>query len=87
MGTIDLILNITGVLLWFNWRSFGFDPLAYSTPATLAGTLRPAEPRQLHRWRYLAGLLLLLLLRAYFYWQIGPAGVFHRESARWKKSA
>jgi uncharacterized protein YggT (Ycf19 family) len=73
MGTIDLILNITGVLLWFNWRSFGFDPLAYSTPATLAGTLRPAEPRQLRRWRYLAGLLLLLLLRAYFYWQIGPA--------------
>ena len=42
MGIVDFILNLVALLLWFNWRTARFDPLAGSTPATLAGTLRRA---------------------------------------------
>ncbi|HUA68293.1 MAG TPA: hypothetical protein VMA13_07070 [Candidatus Saccharimonadales bacterium] len=72
MGIIDFILNLAGLLLWLNWRSIRFDPLGKRTPATLIGTLRRAEPQRLRRWHLLAALGGLLLLRAVFYWQIGP---------------
>ena len=73
MSSIDFLLNIAGVLLWLNWRSFAFDPLLRSTPATLVGTLKRAEPYRLKRWQVLSGLGALLLLRAVLYWQLGPA--------------
>jgi uncharacterized protein YggT (Ycf19 family) len=44
-----------------------------TSPATLVGTLRRAEPRRLQGWQLLAGLAILLLLRALLYRQIGPA--------------
>ncbi len=71
MGLIDFILNIVALLLWLNWRSIRFDPLTRTVPATLVGTLRPAEPRRLKGWEWLAGLALLLTLRALVYWGIG----------------
>lgn len=71
MGFIDFILNIAGLLLWLSRRSLKFDPLARRTPRTLAGTLRPAQARRLGGWQLLAGLLLLLFLRALLYWEIG----------------
>jgi uncharacterized protein YggT (Ycf19 family) len=73
MSSIDLLLNIAGVLLWLNWRSFAFDPLLKSTPATLVGTLKRAEPHRLKRWQILTSLGLLLFLRAVLYWQLGSA--------------
>jgi len=73
MGVIDFILNVAGVLLWFNWRSLGFDPLAQSRAATLVGTLRRAEARPQRRWHYLLALLALLYFRALLYWEIGPS--------------
>jgi len=73
MGLIDFILNLAGVLLWLNWRSVRFDPLVKTTPATLVGTLRRAEPHRLKRWHLLTALGALLLLRALLYWQIGSA--------------
>ena len=73
MGLIDCILNLAGLLLWLNWRAAPFDPLATATLATLAGTLRQAQPATLKRWHFLASLAGLLLLRAWFYWQLGPA--------------
>ena len=73
MGLIDFILNLAGVLLWLSWRSIGMDPLVRTTPATLVGTLRRAEPRRLKGWQFLVGLAALLLLRAVLYRQIGPA--------------
>jgi hypothetical protein len=73
MGLINLILDLAGLLLWLNWQSIRFDPLVKTTPATLAGTLRRAEPSRLKRWHLLAGLGVLLLLRAVLYWQIGSA--------------
>jgi uncharacterized protein YggT (Ycf19 family) len=71
MGLIDLILNLAGLLLWFSWQARLADPLRITAAATLAGTLRAAEPRRPHRWPYLAGLISLLLLRALLYRQIG----------------
>jgi uncharacterized protein YggT (Ycf19 family) len=73
MSLIDLILNLAGLLLWFNWRSIRFDPLAHTSAATLAGTLKRAEPLRLRGWQFLAGLGGLLLFRALVYWQIGGA--------------
>src|SRR6266478_6429890 len=73
VSLIDFILNLACLLLWLNWRSLGADPLSKTTPATLAGTLRRAEPQRLRGWHLLAALGILLLLRALLYWQIGPA--------------
>jgi uncharacterized protein YggT (Ycf19 family) len=74
MGLIDFILNVAGLSLWFNWLS---PPQGASGPASaapLARTLRKATPARVRRWMFIAGLLLLLVVRAFFYWQIG-AGV------------
>ena len=73
MSLIDFILNFAALLLWLNWRALPFDPLATATPATLVGTLRRVEPSRVKRWHFLAALAGLLLLRAWLYWQLGPA--------------
>ncbi len=73
MSLIDAILNLAGLLLWLNWRSMRFDPLARTSAATLAGTLKRAEPRRLGGWQFLGGLAGLLVLRALLYWQVGGA--------------
>ena len=73
MGYVDFILNLAGLLLWIKWRSLPFDPIHKRTPATLVGTLRRAAPSHFRRWHLLAGIGLLLLLRAVIYWQIGSA--------------
>ena len=73
MSLIDFILNLAGLLLWLNWRSLRFDPLARSSAATLAGTLKRAAPRRLRGWPFLAVLAGLLIVRALLYWQIGGA--------------
>lgn len=73
LDLIDFILNIAGLLLWLNWRSTRLDPINRPIPATLAGTVRRAEPTRLRRWHFLAALGALLFIRAVFYGQIGPA--------------
>src|SRR5689334_5237257 len=70
---IDFILNVAGVLLWLNWRSVRLDPFNRGVPATLAGTVRRAEPMRLKRWHFLAALGILLFVRALLYKGIGPA--------------
>jgi uncharacterized protein YggT (Ycf19 family) len=72
MDLIDYLLNLAGLLLWFSWRSIKLDPLMRATPATLAGTLRRAEPTRLKRWHFLAALAGLLFARAMFYRVVGP---------------
>lgn len=72
MPLIDFILNLAGLLLWLSWCSAGFDS-PVRTPATLAGTLRKADPAGPRRWRFLAFLLGLLWFRAWIYGVIGPA--------------
>lgn len=71
MALLDFILNLVGLLLWFNWRAARFDPLSKFTPATLAGTLRRAERTRLQRWHLPFGLLGLLLLRVPLYLLFG----------------
>ncbi len=67
MGLLDFILNMVGLLLWFNWRATRLDPLSKSTPATLAGTLRRAEKTSLKVWHLPLGIVGLLISRALFY--------------------
>jgi uncharacterized protein YggT (Ycf19 family) len=73
MSLLDLILNLTALLLWISWRTLPFDPWAKGRPATLTGTLRRAEPGQSKAWHLLAALVGLLIARALFYWWIGAA--------------
>ena len=72
MGIVDFILNLAGLLLWLNWRSIRFDPLAKRTPATLMGTLRPAAPKKLRRWHFLIFIAALLFQRAVLYRWLAP---------------
>ncbi len=72
MSFVNLLLDLAGLLLWVNWRSAKFDPIARSTPATLIGTVRSTEPRKTARWHFPLVLLALLLVRAWLYWHIGP---------------
>lgn len=74
MGLVDFILNLAGLLLWLNWLSVRADALARPAAATLAGTLRKAGAGRTRRWLFGASLAALLIIRAFFYWQIG-AGV------------
>jgi uncharacterized protein YggT (Ycf19 family) len=73
MGLIDFILDIAALLLWLSWRGVTIDPLTKATPATLAGTLRRAEPSRVRHWHFLVALLGLIVLRALLYRSLGPA--------------
>jgi uncharacterized protein YggT (Ycf19 family) len=73
MGLLDFILNLAVLLLWLNWLSIQYDPLAKSSAASLIGTLRKAEPRHAARWKYLATLVFVLFIRSVVYWQLCPA--------------
>ena len=81
MGIVDFILNLAGLLLWLNWRSIRFDPLAKRRPATLMGTLRPAAPKKLRRWHLLVFIAALLVLRAVAYRWLVPFWVGHLDFA------
>ena len=74
MSLINFILDIMGLLLWVNWLSLNFDPLAKASAATLVGTLRKADPSRPRRWQTLAAIIGLVIIRGLvIYWQIGPA--------------
>ena len=49
------------------------DPLRKTTAAPFVYTLRRAAPTRVKPWHFLAGLALLLFLRALVYYQIGSA--------------
>lgn len=73
MALIDFILNIACLLLWLNWLSIRFDPLARTSAASLVGTLKKTEQSGSKQWKFLGSLLALLLVRALAYWQMGSA--------------
>lgn len=72
MGAIDFIFNLAGLLLWVSWRSTQYDPFSQRSPATLAGTIRPAERARWQQWHFLPLLAALLSLRAIIIWVVGP---------------
>lgn len=71
MALIDFILNIACLLLWLNWLSIRFDPLAKTSAASLVGTLKKTGKSSSKQWMFLGSLLALLLVRALAYWQMG----------------
>jgi len=79
MSLVDLFLNLTALLMWVSWRGIsGLDAAGTAgTAGTILGNLRPAERRAPPRWGYLAGLIVLLLVRALIYRQVGPALYWH----------
>src|SRR5579884_4004899 len=70
MALIDFILNLVALLLWWNWLSIRYDPLAKTSAATLIGTLRKTDKSGPKRWRL---LLALLVFRAIVYWEFGAS--------------
>jgi uncharacterized protein YggT (Ycf19 family) len=72
MAFIDFILNITGLLLWLNWRATRSTGTTKPPAISLLSTLRRVEMAGAKRWLLLVGLIGVLLLRAPVYWWIGP---------------
>lgn len=72
MALIDFLLNLAGLLLWFNWRALRLETPP-ETANTFAGLLKPAEPRRARGWLLLLALLGLLGIRAVLYHQLGSA--------------
>ena len=73
MSLVNAILNLAALLLWVSWRASRFDPLARPTASTLVGTLRKTGSSRAGYWTFPLIIAALLLGRAVFYWQIGPA--------------
>jgi len=73
MSLLDAILNCVALLLWLNWRSIDLSPTIRAGSGSLLSTLKRIEVRQEKTWVYLAGLILLLLVRPIFYQRLGDA--------------
>ncbi len=69
-GLLDFILNVVGLLLWFNWRAGGMKVAPVNT-VSLAGTLKSAEVVEPQRWFSFGCLVALLTIRPLLYCQIG----------------
>src|SRR5581483_118352 len=70
MALFNLFVNLFGLALWINWLASRHDPLAGASAATLAGTLKRARNGTAQRWRYPAGIVVLLLARAWLCLQL-----------------
>lgn len=69
-GLLDFILNMVGLLLWFNWRASGLK-LAPAGVVSLAATIQRTESLEPRRWFSFGSLVALLVVRAFVYCQIG----------------
>jgi uncharacterized protein YggT (Ycf19 family) len=72
MNPIDFILNVAALMLWMRSRSIMQDR-SRSRSGTLLSTLVKTGSRNPAGWIFLGGLVLLLALRAVFYWHMGSA--------------
>ncbi len=73
LGLINLILNVTGVLLWVRWREEMLLSSRRAGRGTLLGTLKKAAGAPVSRWGWLGVLAGLVVVRALGYWQMGSA--------------
>jgi uncharacterized protein YggT (Ycf19 family) len=73
MFLVNSILNAALLLLWVSWRASRFDPLARPVAGTLTGTVRKAGSSGMNAWAFPVIIVAVLLVRAVFYWQVGPA--------------
>src|ERR1051325_6400314 len=69
-GLLAFLLNVVGLLPWFNWRASGIR-LAAPGVVSLAATLQKTEGMEPRRWFSFASLVALLFIRALIYCQIG----------------
>jgi hypothetical protein len=71
MNLVDFILNLVGILLWINWRA----ALALKTrraAISISGAIKREDPQPGSEWSSISWLVTMLLLRAVFYWNLGP---------------
>lgn len=73
MHVLDMILNLAGLLIWLNWRSIPWVLRESPAHVSTRSLRNRSSARFSNRNLYLIGLLLLLLLRPLFYWQVGPS--------------
>ena len=73
MSFVDVILNIVALLLWIDWRSERAIVRNPPGGVSLARSLQSTERVVLRPWISLGALLVLLLLRGFFYWNVGTA--------------
>lgn len=71
MSLIHFILNLVALLLWLNWRAGGMSAATRPSVLSLVSALKKTDPPGPNRWLYLLALMLLLVLRSVFYWQVG----------------
>jgi hypothetical protein len=73
MDLIHFILNAAAMLIWLSWRSHRFIPTNDFRGGTLLSTLKKTERGQFNQKTLITSLVLLLGIRAIFYWMIGSA--------------
>ena len=73
MGLIDFILNLAGLLFWLNWRAHGVAQRAHPPSISIATAIKETDPLRGRHGFSLLALLGLLVVRSFFYWQIGSA--------------
>ena len=71
MGFLDLILNITAVFLWINWRMRVVASGSKHRVPEWGVASRPVYRPHMKGWKPLLFLLLLLLGRPFLYWEVG----------------
>src|SRR3954465_4846234 len=67
---LDFLLNLVGLLLWFNFRASGLK-LAAPGVVSLAATIQRTESIEPRRWFSFSCLIALLIVRAVIYCNIG----------------
>jgi uncharacterized protein YggT (Ycf19 family) len=73
MGLVDLILNLAALLLWLNWREMRLARREKTGRDSFAGLLKYAGKKRQKEWLFLVLIPLVLLLRAFFFQQVGPS--------------
>ena len=73
MGFLDLILNITAIFLWVDWRKRVSASGSKHRVPEWGYASRPVYRPRMKRWKPLLILLVLLVGRPFLYWEFGTA--------------
>lgn len=73
MSLIDWMLNLAGLILWLGWRNAPPAGKRRSPGISIAAAVKPMETGPVRTWLLPICLLVLIVLRSFFYWHIGSA--------------
>jgi len=73
MNVVDQILNWAGLLIWVVAQLSGAIRPATASRKSLVSTLQRTGGPPRRQWGWMIALILLVLLRAVVYWQVGSA--------------